>query len=50
MAMSNTEIKVKGQNNGPNVRAHCGPCHDVAMNLTDILEDTDDNCKNNQGN
>lgn len=39
MVMSNAEIKVEGQNDGPKVRAHCGPCHDVAMNFTDVLED-----------
>ena len=37
--VSNAEIKVKGQNDGPKVRTHGGPCHNVALNLTDVLED-----------
>ena len=37
--MSNAEIKVKGQNDGPKVRTHGGPCHDIALNFTDVLED-----------
>lgn len=36
--MCNADIKVKGQNDGPDVGTHCGQCHNVAMNFTDILK------------